>query len=142
MVRREIEESMNQEIPKRYHNSKDRDVNERKEQSRHHSVGSHYGNENLKFKMMFILEGIRRERHGNSLQGELKKLKPPTFDGEKYGEVAKIWLLEMNKYLQLHDYFDKQKTKIYIYNLHGKAYPWWKMLVHVEGLDEREIYGE
>ena len=33
-------------------------------------------------------------------QGELRKIKPPTFDGEnKNGEYVEDWLLGMRKYL-------------------------------------------
>jgi hypothetical protein len=36
------------------------------------------------------------------LQGELRKIKPPTFNGEhRKGEEVEAWLLEMKKYFQL-----------------------------------------
>jgi hypothetical protein len=42
----------------------------------------------------------QRRRHGSYiLQGEMKKMKPPSFDGEnKKGENEKEWLLVMRKY--------------------------------------------
>jgi hypothetical protein len=48
----------------------------------------------------------QRRRHGpDSLQGELRKIKPPSFDGEnKKGEDVEAWLLGMRKYFQLHNY--------------------------------------
>jgi hypothetical protein len=44
-------------------------------------------------------------RHGSdSLQGELRKIKAPSFDGEnKKREYAEEWLLGMRKYFNLHD---------------------------------------
>ena len=73
------------------------------------------------------------------LQGELRKLKPPTFDGEKSGEVTKMWLLEMKNYPRFHDYSDNQEAWIVIYNIEGKAYKWWKHLNKVKNLNERNI---
>ena len=69
------------------------------------------------------------------------KIKPPIFDGEKYGEIAEIWFLEMKKYLQLHDYYDNQEAWIAIYNPQRKDYRWWKQLKQVENLDENKISG-
>jgi hypothetical protein len=41
----------------------------------------------------------------DELQGEMNKIKPPTFDGEhKEDEDAETWLLGMIKYFQLHNY--------------------------------------
>ena len=45
----------------------------------------------------------------------------------------------MNKYLQLHDYYDNKESHIYIYNLCGKYYRLWKKLEWVEKLDENKI---
>jgi hypothetical protein len=52
------------------------------------------------------------------LQGELKKIKPPTFNG-KYmkGEEVDAWLLEMKKYFQLHDYPSQVEDRISTYHL-------------------------
>ena len=35
------------------------------------------------------------------LQGEFRKIKPPTSDGEAE-EVAKAWIINMNKYFQVY----------------------------------------
>jgi hypothetical protein len=69
----------------------------------------------------------QRRRHGsNILKGELRKIKPPSFDGEKKkGEDAEEWLLGMNKYSQLHDYSQNVEAKITTYQLQGNAYMWW-----------------
>jgi hypothetical protein len=41
----------------------------------------------------------RRRYEKNHLQGELRKIKPPTFDGEnKMGEDVEAWLLGIRKY--------------------------------------------
>jgi hypothetical protein len=40
----------------------------------------------------------------DELQGEMNKMKPPTFDGEhKKDKDAETWLLGMRKYFQLHN---------------------------------------
>jgi hypothetical protein len=45
---------------------------------------------------------IRRQRirpEADIFQGELKKIKPPNFNGEhRKGEEVEAWLLEMKKY--------------------------------------------
>ena len=53
----------------------------------------------LNFNMRFLPKDIRKEREGNVLQGYIRKINPTTFDGVKLGEVVKIWLVEMKKYL-------------------------------------------
>jgi hypothetical protein len=41
----------------------------------------------------------RRRPKANILRGELRKIKPPTFNGElRKGEEVEAWLLEMKKY--------------------------------------------
>jgi hypothetical protein len=41
----------------------------------------------------------RRRPEGDILQGELRNIKPPTFNGEhRKGEEVEAWLLEMKKY--------------------------------------------
>jgi hypothetical protein len=56
------------------------------------------------------------------LQGELRKIKLPTFNGEHgKGEKVEAWLLEMKKYFQLHDYPSRVETRIATYHLQGKV---------------------
>ena len=50
------------------------------------------------------------------LQGEFWKIKPPTFDGEAE-EVAKAWIINMNKYFQVYEYINKLKARLDIYQL-------------------------
>ena len=97
--------------------------------SPHHSFGSHHGNKKLEMQHdVFPREHQKRNTEGNALQDELRKLRPPTFDGENNGEVAELWLQEMKKYISLHDYSDNQEVKITIFNLHVKSYHWWEKL--------------
>ena len=87
-------------------------------QSHHHLVGNHQGEEILEIHGEFHHRRNQKINHDeNILKCELRKITPPSFNGEKYGEVAKIWPLEMNKYLHLHDYFDNQEVQIDIYNI-------------------------
>jgi hypothetical protein len=55
----------------------------------------------------------RRRPQADILQGELGKMKPPTFNGEhKKGEKVEASLLKMNKYFQLQDYRSRVEVKI------------------------------
>ena len=47
--------------------------------------------------------------------------------------------MDMDKYLQLHNYSENQEARIAIYNLKGKDYKWWSHLKQVESLDEKYI---
>jgi hypothetical protein len=78
----------------------------------------------------------------DSLQGELRKIKPPSFDGEnKKGEDAEAWLLGMRKYFQLHDYSSNVEARIASYHLQGKASMWWDGLSRLSTLMRREFLG-
>jgi hypothetical protein len=47
------------------------------------------------------------------LQGELRKINPPTFHGEHgKGEEVEAWLFQMKKYLQLHDYPSRVEARV------------------------------
>jgi hypothetical protein len=64
-----------------------------------------------------------KKRYGvDELQGEMNKIKPPTFYNEhkKYEDVE-TWILGMRKYFQLHNYSSHAKGRISIYHLKGKA---------------------
>jgi hypothetical protein len=74
------------------------------------------------------------------LQWKLRKLKPPSFDGEnKKGEDEETWLLGMRKYFQLHNYSSNEKSRIAPYHLQGKESMWWDWLKQVKNLDEKRI---
>jgi hypothetical protein len=69
----------------------------------------------------------QRRRHGlDSLQGELRKLKPPSIDGESEREDdVEAWFLGIMRYFQLHNYSSNLEAKISTYHLHGKVVMWW-----------------
>jgi hypothetical protein len=76
----------------------------------------------------------------NILQGEIRKIKPPNFNGDhRKGEEAEAWLLEMNKYFQLHDYPSQIEAKISTYHLQGKTTMWWDQLKQDNNIDEKMI---
>jgi hypothetical protein len=82
----------------------------------------------------------RRRPKADILQGELKKIKPPTFNGEhKKGKEVKAWLLEMKKYLQLHYYPSGVEFRIETYHLQGNTTMWWDQLKQDNHLDEKNI---
>jgi hypothetical protein len=83
----------------------------------------------------------KRWRHGShSLQGNLRKIKPRSFDGENNkGEEVESWLLGMRKYFQLHDYSSNEKSRIVAYPLQGKESMWWDWLKKAKHLDEKRI---
>ena len=71
---------------------------------------------------------------------ELKKSKPPTFDGEiQKGEEEFFWLLGFKKYFRFHDYSENLKTQIVIFNLNGKDSIWWEDLRNVKGVHENNL---
>jgi hypothetical protein len=74
------------------------------------------------------------------LQGEVKKINPPSFDGENNkGEDAYAWILGMRKYFKLHNYSSNVKAIIAAYHLQGKEFMWWDRLKLVKHLDEKII---
>jgi hypothetical protein len=59
------------------------------------------------------------------LKGEMKKSKPPAFDGEhKKDKDDETWMLGMRKCFQLHNYSSHKEGIICIYQLKGKASMW------------------
>jgi hypothetical protein len=82
----------------------------------------------------------RRRHELDSLQGELRKLKPPSFDGDREREYdVKAWLLGLRMYFQLHNYSSNLEAIIATYHLHGKVVMWWDELSQVEHINERRI---
>ena len=75
------------------------------------------------------------------LQGEFRKIKPPTFDGEAE-EVVEAWLININKYLQVYEYSSNLEAKLVIYQLREKATLWWKEVKNVRSIDEHDITWE
>jgi hypothetical protein len=82
----------------------------------------------------------RRRHEVDILQGELRKIKLPTFNGEhRKGEEAEVWLLEMKKYFRLHDYPSWVEARIATYHLQGKTTIWWDQLKKAKNLDDKRI---
>ena len=68
----------------------------------------------------FFSKFERRRNFKRITQGEFRKARPPTFDGEsKIDQEAEAWLLGMKKYFRIHDYLGNEKAIIVIYNLNG-----------------------
>ena len=60
------------------------------------------------------------------LEGEFKKIKPTSFNGEsKTEEEAEAWLLDIKKYFQIYNYSSNMKVRMEVYNLKVKASIWW-----------------
>jgi hypothetical protein len=82
----------------------------------------------------------RRRPEADTLQGELRKIKPPAFNGEhRKGEEVESWLLEMKEYFQLHDYPSRVEVRISTYHLQGKAAMRWDQLKQAKNVDEKRI---
>jgi hypothetical protein len=82
----------------------------------------------------------RKHRRSGVDEGEMNKIKPPTFDGEhKKEEDAKTLLLGMRTYFQLQNYSSHAEGRIVMYQLEGKASMWWDQLVQVQHVREKDI---
>jgi hypothetical protein len=74
------------------------------------------------------------------LQGEMRKLKPSSFDGEREKEYDdETWLIGIRKYFQLHNYSSNLEAIIATYHFHGKFVMWWDQLKQVEHINENKI---
>jgi hypothetical protein len=74
------------------------------------------------------------------LQGELRNLKPPSFEGEREREDdVEAWLLGLRRYFQLHNYSSNLESRISTYHLHGKDAMWGDQLKKVEHVNENRI---
>jgi hypothetical protein len=82
----------------------------------------------------------RRKHELDSLQGYLRKIKPPSFDGERKREYdVEAWWIGLNRYFQLHNYSSNLEARISTYHLHGKVVMWLDQLKQVEHINERRI---
>jgi hypothetical protein len=91
-------------------------------------------------RKVFPIRHQRRKQEVDSLQGELRKLKPPSFDGEREREDdVEAWFLGIRRYFQLHNYSSNLEAKIGTYHLHGKVSMWWDQLKQVEHVNESRI---
>lgn len=72
------------------------------------------------------------------LQGEFRKIKPITFNGENE-EDAEAWLFNMTKYFQVYEYENNINAKLIIYQLQGKDALWWEEVKNVHTLEENTV---
>ena len=80
------------------------------------------------------------KRKVDHMEGEFKKIKPTSFDGEsKAREEAEAWLLEIKKYVQIYNYSSNMKVRMEIYDLKGKATIWWHDLKISHRLKEKNL---
>jgi hypothetical protein len=87
-----------------------------------------------------LMLGTKRKLGLDSLQGELRKIKPPSFDGEREREDdVEAWLLGLISYFQLHKYSSNLEARISTYHSHGKATMLWDQLKQVEHINEGRI---
>ena len=85
VARKEGEESMNRGILDRYQHSIYKDVIQKGLHSHYHSIEIHRGKNVLAIRHdVHFRRHVKRKCDGNALHSELKKIKTPTFDGEKY----------------------------------------------------------
>jgi hypothetical protein len=90
------------------------------------SIGKHSFRKVHSISSPYPIRKHKRRSRVDELQGEMNKIKPPTFDGEKKkDEEEETWLLGMRKYFQLHNYSMQEEGRIYNYQLKGKALMWW-----------------
>jgi hypothetical protein len=90
-------------------------------------------------KVYPVRNQIRRHEL-DSFQGELRKLKPPSFDGKRERkDDVEAWLLGLGRYFQLHNYSSNLEARIATYHLHGKVTTWWDQLKQVEHINESRI---
>jgi hypothetical protein len=96
--------------------------------------------ESLSSPEVSLVRHQKRRHELDSLQGELRKLKPPSFDGEREREDdVEAWLLRIGRYFQLHNYSSNLEAWISTYHLHGKDSIWWDQLKQVKHINENRI---
>jgi hypothetical protein len=125
-------------IPK--DNDKEEEVNKRASKN----SGPEAENENSSFEGTPTTENKtttgRKRKQVDHLEGEFKKIKPSTFDGEsRTGEEVEAWLLDIKKYFQIYNYSSNMKVRMAIYNLKGKVSIWWQDLKLAKGLKEKQM---
>lgn len=107
---------------------------------RTHSTKNSYTCEESKNNPKVSLVRHQRRHEQDIVQGELRKIKPYTFEGEnKRREDVEAWLLGMTKYLQLHSYSSTLEARISIYHLQRKASMWWDQRKQVKHINEKRI---
>ena len=82
----------------------------------------------------------KKHRNDDNLQGEFRKIRAPTYEGEiNTKEKHEDCLLGMSKYFRVHNYSSEKKALLDMYNLNGKVARWWRDLKHTKKDEVREI---
>jgi hypothetical protein len=112
------------------HRSRDERGRKRSSNRHHHHSPGHSTRREHNISSPYPVRNHKKRSGVQELQEEMKKIKPPTFEGEdKKDEDTETWLLGMRKYFQLHNYSSHAEGRIVIYQLKGKAYMWWYILM-------------
>jgi len=91
--------------------------------------GSSGSDHSLDSSLYLTRRSGRIRSHRDHPYGEFRRVKPPTFDGErKTGLEAEAWLLGINKYFRIYEYIENEKAKIVVFNLNDKDVIWWENL--------------
>ena len=82
----------------------------------------------------------RKRKQVDYLEGEFKKIKSSTFDGEsRMSEEVEAWILDIKKYFHIYNSSSNMKVSMAIYNLNGKSSIWWQDLKLAKGLKEKQM---
>jgi hypothetical protein len=82
----------------------------------------------------------RRKKEVDSLQGDMRNLKPASFEGDREREDdVEAWFLGLRIYFYLHNYSSNLEDRIATYHLHRKVAMWWYQLKQVEQINESGI---
>jgi hypothetical protein len=101
--------------------SKDHRSHTKKEEYRSAGRNHHHSTRHSVRREKFIpsLSHVRKHKRSfgvDEIQGDMRKIKPPSFNGEKKkDEDVKAWILGMGKYFQLHNYSSQVEGRIEIY---------------------------
>jgi hypothetical protein len=88
----------------------------------HHHFPRHSSRREHSMSSLSPIMKHKRRSRVDGLQGEMNKIKSPTFDDEhKKDEDVETWMLGMRKCFQLHNYSSHVEGMISIYRLKGKT---------------------
>jgi hypothetical protein len=138
MLLRSIE---TKKIPK--NNEVDEEVSKKSSKDSSHGTEKENNSSNDTHMTKNKASTIRKRKQMDHLDGEFKKIKPSTFDGEsRTDEEVEAWLLDIKKYFQIYNYSSNMKVRMVIYNMKGKASIWWQDLKLAKGLKEKNMEWE
>ena len=76
---------------------------------------------------------INKQQNDDNLQGEFRKIRSPTYEGEmNTREKVEECLLDMRKSFKVHNSYSEMKARLAIYKLNRKAARWWRDLNHTK----------